>query len=237
MQRQRVAGPVGYDTAGLFDDGRHRQVIVWLQSGLDDQVDMPRRQQSVVVAVAAEPAQVYGPAKPLEYLHFGAFENVGRRRIQNGFVQRLCLAGAARLSRKSAVPAAGADPAFGSAGYVDDAQHGFAMVQQSKQRAPKRGARNETARAVYGIDGPDEFGIRMVQAVFFAQNAMVRKSRADGPAYGLFDGAVGNGHRAFIDFGVDGERMSEPVQGDFSYFCGGFLGEARHFFNSGGIFL
>src|SRR3546814_9581522 len=66
MHRQRVAGPVGYDTAGLFDDGRHRQVIVWLQSGLDDQVDMPRRQQSVVVAVAAEPAQVYGPAKPLE---------------------------------------------------------------------------------------------------------------------------------------------------------------------------
>src|SRR3546814_8008178 len=68
---------------------------------------------------------------------FGAFENVRRRRIQNGFVQRLCLAGAARLSRKSAVPAAGAEPAFGSAGYVDDAQHGFAMVQQSKQRAPR----------------------------------------------------------------------------------------------------
>src|SRR3546814_5876910 len=51
---QRVAVPVAHRSARTFDDRYQRGEVVKLEPRFDHEVDMPAREQAVVVAVAAE---------------------------------------------------------------------------------------------------------------------------------------------------------------------------------------
>src|SRR3546814_1861823 len=72
--------------------------------------------------------------------------------------------------------AGGADPALLQDRHVDHTEDGPAVLQQRDQAAEERVAGDEALGAVDRVQDPDEFGAGILDAEFFAVDAMAGRS-------------------------------------------------------------
>ena len=196
----RVAAVPGrHHAAGLLDDRDQGQDVERLQPGLDHEVDLTERDETIVVAIAAEAPQPYGGADRAEArLLLLRGEEVGAARGE----QRLAQGGAGASPYRplsAAVAVIGmilATPeALAGEGLVHEPKQGPAVLEQPDQRAPERLPENESPRAVDRIDDPTELGVGSHRPEFLADDAVVRVKIGEGGPDRGFGGEVGGGDR------------------------------------------
>src|SRR5579859_2356746 len=70
-ERQRLALPIRHAAARAGDHRHERRIVLGLETRLHDEVDEPRREQAVGVAVAAEASELDRALETLESLGLG----------------------------------------------------------------------------------------------------------------------------------------------------------------------
>ena len=104
---------------------------------------------------------------------------------------------------------------------VDGAEDGLAVMKERDQGGEERHAGDERFGAVDGIEDPDEFGVGVFVAEFFADDAVGREFFGDPTAEELLGAAVGERDGRGVGFGFDGEgRVAEVRTNEVTAFVG-----------------
>jgi hypothetical protein len=206
----RAARPVRHDPARCLDDGDGRVDVVGLQPGLDHEVDLPRGDERVGVAVhpvAGQPDPV-GDAAEGEPLVLGPDFGEGGEEERLRQRPRRPRGDRRPPARASALrPAKAADEAFADVGLVDHAEDGPARVRHGHEHPPGRRAAEVGARPVDGVDHPRQPARAGGRRVLLAQDCVVRAAAADdlpdrdlgcpvGHRHGVEVGALAVGRKA-----------------------------------------
>ena len=114
---------------------------------------------------------------------------------------------------------------------VHHTEYRLAEPHQADQRAPGHHAGDEGFGAVDRIEHPDVFGVCVLGAVFFAEDAMFGEVVADRRPHLVFGRAVGRGDRietaGFLVF--DRQRGAEERQDGFARHAGELIDETAEF--------
>ncbi len=194
---------------------------------------MTERQQTIIVAVAAEAPEPHRAAQsgeaPVLVL---AGEEVGAGVGEQRFAKTSAGThahglGLAVMTEKGF--ALSAPEALAGEGLVHQAEQRGAATGQPDKGAPKRQAENEGAGAVDRVDDPAIFGVAPEGAEFFANDAVGRVGLGNSGTDRCFGGTVGRGHRIedIASFMVNGTACPEMRQYDRAGLVGQGLGRGQ----------
>ena len=210
----RAAVPIGDDAAGAADDGDEGGDIPGVHDRIEGKVGPAAGDKQVAVAVSPS-ADEFGRGEQAvgggAVLVFGEIERVAREQRSIGEARGGPAAdGAAVEGGGRAV----AEHELAQNGLVNAAEHGLALVEEGDECAPKRDAGDERLGAVDGIEHPDELGVGVLGAKFFADDAVGGEFCGNEPAQEFFGAAIGGRDRGGIGFGFDGEGGIREVWAD-----------------------
>ena len=169
-------------------------------------------QHAIGVAIAAVARQPHLLARRGRRRAVGAVEHLGRRRNRVASASD-CAAAHRQLALTPFAPEIRRPPSPKKRSRCRAGAScrtaGTPLCSSADQRAPQRQAGDEGLGAVDRVEHPDIFGVRALVAEFLADDAVLRKCRADQPAHRGFRRAVGLGHRieAAARLVVDAEEV------------------------------
>ncbi|MGY4417720.1 hypothetical protein ACVWY2_000145 [Bradyrhizobium sp. JR6.1] len=175
--REWTSRPIRHAASGALHDRNQRHVVVRLESGLENDVAVSRREQTVDVTISTKTAQSSGFRNPLERLCVCAREHIGRRRVEARIRNALARAGARQSTaeqRQTRLPC----PPLPCEGNVDQAAERLLLIGQRDQRTEERKAGDEALGAVDGIDDPGEGAARLAPDLL-TDDTMFRKTLLD----------------------------------------------------------
>ena len=197
---QWLSLPVAHDAARAFHDGHECRKIMNLEAGFDNDVDLPDRNQPVIVTVPAVKGVSRCRNEALKGTQMVCGKSRGRCGGLNG-VRKCCAFARVRRStvEQGALPRC-ADPALSADRLVDQPQNRHPLLDQGNKRPEDRAATHETARAVNGVKHPHSRSAFARTAIFFADDPLFGPLHVEDRPDRGFGGPISQSHGRGISF-------------------------------------
>ena len=202
----RTTRPIGHNPAGPSDDRNERGDVPRVHNGIEHHVGPAAGDEQVAVAVAPSSDEFGGSEDASAcrtVLIFGEIERVAGEKRGLSEARGGAAAHGATVERGDLIIA---EHELAKNRLMNAAEHGLTLMQQCDERAEERHTADEGLGAVDRIEHPDELGVRIFGAEFFADNPVIGKSFGDEPTEKFLGPFIGDRHGRSISLGFNGQR-------------------------------